>query len=224
MEGALREYSDASAARRATSITPFCCRLHYNYYRDYDPVTARYVESDPIGLDGGFNTYLYANANSVSHWDPLGLFDFRNLFPKHSPALRQGEAIAAMAAYVVGKATGDELLCEVAADDLEAKRTDNIEAFAFFLGSRGDRADVNRMSSRTRGIPDSYLGPSGLPKRHTVGHTGRKSAREAAERDVPLGGRVRHDANPTDPRQRAHYQAEDAGNNVRPVVHHEYPR
>ena len=35
--------------------------LHYNYFRDYDPSVGRYVESDPIGLEGGSNTYRYAN-------------------------------------------------------------------------------------------------------------------------------------------------------------------
>lgn len=39
--------------------------LFYNYFRDYDPVTGRYVESDPIGLDGGLNTYGYVDSNPL---------------------------------------------------------------------------------------------------------------------------------------------------------------
>ncbi len=47
--------------------------LHYNYYRDYDPVTGRYLESDPIGLRGGVGTYGYVLANALRYVDPEGL-------------------------------------------------------------------------------------------------------------------------------------------------------
>ncbi|GEM_PF-1389699 len=47
--------------------------LSYNYYRDYEPSLGRYAQSDPIGLDGGPNTYLYAFSSPLAFMDQNGL-------------------------------------------------------------------------------------------------------------------------------------------------------
>jgi hypothetical protein len=47
--------------------------LYQNGFRDYDPQTGSYIESDPIGLKGGMNTYAYVGSNPINGRDPNGL-------------------------------------------------------------------------------------------------------------------------------------------------------
>ena len=46
---------------------------HYNHHRDYESTSGRYVQSDPIGLMGGINTYGYGMFSPLVYVDPYGL-------------------------------------------------------------------------------------------------------------------------------------------------------
>ncbi|MEV1008513.1 DUF6531 domain-containing protein [Streptomyces sp. NPDC049881] len=57
--------------------------LHYNYFRHYDPLSARYLSPDPLGADAGPDAYAYVT-------DPLAWFDYLGLLTcrQHADILR----------------------------------------------------------------------------------------------------------------------------------------
>lgn len=46
---------------------------HYNYQRDYDATTGRYLQSDPLGLFDGPNSFAYVGSSPLDTYDEEGL-------------------------------------------------------------------------------------------------------------------------------------------------------
>jgi RHS repeat-associated protein len=67
--------------------------LHYNYFRDYEPGTGRYVQADPIGLDGGINLYGYVLGNPLTWVDPKGLAN-SGPWPRPRPRSSLGDQLS----------------------------------------------------------------------------------------------------------------------------------
>jgi RHS repeat-associated protein len=134
--------------------------LNYNYFRDFDPAVGRYVESDPLGLKAGTNTYAYVGGNPLSRIDLYGLA---------SPEAAIAEAIA----------RADVEALETLLEAADANQAKLIEAGLKRLNTTADQLISQECKAGVRGrFPKSVL-QNTLKEINELAESGDKDAQTA---------------------------------------------
>ena len=128
--------------------------LNYNFFRDYEAATGRYVESDPIGLAGGISTYGYAGGSPLSYVDVYGLVSALILVgDSGTNNINVGRGFERGAQTLASQISGNGY-------DVVVQRISSLEDFKAALTSVNDIAAVYYFG---------HAGPSGLGVGNAIG-------------------------------------------------------
>ena len=191
--------------------------------RDYDPTIGRFVTSDPIGLGGGLNVYLYADANPVSYVDQSGLYATAVL----GVGIRAvgGRAAAGAVGRPIARALGGGraghliacalvFYCDEIAEDADGDASDDsgqcggVESPSPALtGNPWSPSEVDKRRSETRrqeGAP-SYDPDSQIPDRGPGGDQGGHKSRNRTPHDTGERNVNRHEEHSRVPKKPKRY-------------------
>ena len=77
--------------------------MSYNYFRDYEASSGRYVQSDPIGQTGGSGLYVYGLNQPAILIDPMGLQSSPGISDQFNPSGLRGNGEADYTTYFTNR-------------------------------------------------------------------------------------------------------------------------